>query len=71
MLVLLPVAAIPGTLPPPTSGGLLITVLPGAKDDCVATDEVEFERVGLDGLAVFVTTDSPGLWATRDCDDVR
>lgn len=57
--VILPVAAIPGTLPPPTKGGLLITVPVGAKDDCVATDDVELERVGLEGrmLPVMIASD--------------
>lgn len=66
MEVLLPVAAMPGTLPPPTSGGLLITVVPGAKEDCVATEEVEFDRVGLDGRILPVIMLSLGLWAALD-----
>jgi hypothetical protein len=59
--VMLPVAAIPGTLPPPTNGGLLITVPVGAKEDCVATDDVELERVGLEGRMLPVIIVSEGV----------
>jgi hypothetical protein len=47
-------AAIVGRLPA-TKGGLLIMVpveAPGAYEDCVAIEDVEFDRVGEDGLIV-------------------
>lgn len=70
-LVELPVAAIPGTLPPPTRGGLLTMVPVGtASEDCVATEEVEFDRVGLEGRILALIT-SPVLCATKWLDDVR
>jgi hypothetical protein len=66
----LPAAAIPGTLLA-TKGGLLIIVPVGlARDDCVATDDVEFDRVGLEGLMLPLTTASAG-WGAVGYEEVR
>jgi hypothetical protein len=65
-------AATPEILPA-RSGGLLITVpaVGFAYDDCVPTEEVEFERVGEDGRPDGPAGAGGGEGATDKLDEVR
>lgn len=66
----LPAAAILGTLLA-TNGGLLMIVPVGfANEDWVATEDVEFDRVGLEGRMLPLMTASLGEGATG-FEDVR
>ena len=59
----------PGSVPA-TSGGLLM-IVPAAYDCCVATEEVELERVGEEGLILGPRGAGGGDGATETFDDVR
>jgi hypothetical protein len=66
-------AAIPGIDPPTSVGLLMIDPAGWAKDDCVATEEVEFDLVGDEGrmLELADTAVGGGDGATDKFDDVR
>ena len=58
------VAVIPGTLPE-MRGGLLTTPV-GIAEDCVAIDDVEFDRVGEEGRCVATVVDAGGDGAVNE-----
>lgn len=62
-------AAIPGTLPP-ISVGLVLTA-EGTKDDCVATEEVEFDLAGECGLCGAADVEAGGDGAVMELIDPR